>query len=207
MSSQRSSMARPLSTLFTGLLVFSGSALVACGGDGHNHGDENELITTVRLTLTPSTTGATLTGQWSDPDGDGGANPTITAPGPLARSSTYALTLTVLNESVSPAEDITTEIKAEAEDHLFVFDGAAIAQNLVRIRYADKESDYGTNATGEDLPVGVASTVVARTAGTGALRIRLGHLPPVNGAPVKVANVSLEGRELDVDVTIPITVQ
>jgi hypothetical protein len=29
----------------------------------------------------------------------------------------------------------------------------------------------------------------------------------VNGAPVKVANVSLEGRELDVDVTIPITVQ
>lgn len=207
MSSTRSPKAYLPTTLSAGLLALSGASLVACGGDGHNHGDENELITTVRLTLTQSGGGAALTGQWSDPDGDGGANPTITPPAALTRSSTYAMTLTVLNESVSPAEDITTEIKAEAEDHLFVFDGAAVAQNLVRITYADKESDYGTNATGEDLPVGVASTVVARAAGTGALRIRLGHLPPVNGAAVKVANVSLEGRELDVDVTIPITVQ
>jgi hypothetical protein len=184
--------------------------LAACGEhdhhDDHDHDHEHEgVFTTVKLSLTPPG-GAALTASFSDPDGVGGAEPTVAQPGALTLGTTYAVRLELLDESSSPAEDLTDEVSAEAEEHQVFFRGEAVGRELL-VAYADKESDYTANATGDDLPVGLRATFTATAAGSGALRVSLAHLPPVNGAAVKVAGVSADAGDLDADVTFQVTVR
>ena len=80
--------------------------------------------------------------------------------------------------------------------------------------YADVESDYGTNAEGDDLPVGLSNTVMATEAGMGELSIMLRHLPALNGEAQKAAGLAdtlAKGGALpgdpDADVTFQVTVQ
>ena len=66
------------------------------------------------------------------------------------------------------------------------------------------------------LPVGLAHTVDATTAGTAELQLMLRHLPPENDTAAKVASIAADfasggstgiGGEVDADVTFPLTVQ
>jgi hypothetical protein len=181
--------------------------LAACGGDhDHDHDHDHEgLFTSVKLTFSPPS-GSALVGRFSDPDGVGGAEPTLTAPPALALGTTYRLDVEMSDESEEPATDLTAEVKAEAEEHQLFYRGDAVGRQLL-VSYADKESDYTTNATGADLPVGLRATVTATAAGTGTLRVSLAHLPPVNDTPVKVAGVDADAGDLDFDVTFPVTVR
>ena len=43
---------------------------------------------------------------------------------------------------------------------------------------------------GDDLPVGLAGTIVARGSGAGTFVITLRHLPELNGQPQKVAGLA-----------------
>ena len=187
---------------------------------GHDHG-ETEIITTVTLTFTPQGGGDPVTAAFSDPDGDGGMSGSAD-PITLAAGTTYDMTVAFTNELVDPAEDITAEIEEEAEDHqLFVtgdaVDGPATGSAdaaLVTHAYADVESDYGSNDVGDDLPVGLANTIEATTAGTGTFSVRLQHLPESNGTPVKTAGLAealamdeaLPG-DVDVSVSFDLTVE
>lgn len=188
------------------LLALALLGSVGCGSD-EDDGEENELITTIKLRLTPAGGGTALEGVWSDVDGDGGGAPVITAPAALTNGTSYDAALEISNESVSPAEDITAEIKAEAEEHLFAFSGTAIEGGKIAVDIADKESDYTMNAAGDDLPVGLKSTVRALAVGTGALRIRLAHLPPVNDMLVKKASTNVDGQSIDFDISLEIRVE
>jgi hypothetical protein len=189
-------------------------------GDAGGEENESEVITTVTLTFTPTAGGAPITASFRDADGDGGA-PGTADPVALAPETTYELTVSLLNELESPAEDITEEIREEAEEHQFFFVGTnvagpatgATAGTLVHA-YADVESDYGPNAAGDDLPVGLTSTVTTGAAGgTAALEVILRHLPELNGAVQKVpglaedlaAGTPLPG-DVDVAVTFAVTV-
>ena len=177
--------------------------------DDHNHG-ETEVITRVELTFTPDGGGTPVVAAFSDPDGDGGASgmaDMIT----LAADTTYAVTVTFANELEDPAEDITPEIREEAEEHQVFFHGDAVDGGLLTHAYADMESTYGDNAEGDDLPVGLSNTITAGAAGTGSLNVQLQHLPPVNDAPVKAAGLesmigSLPG-EPDASVTFSVAVE
>ena len=80
--------------------------------------------------------------------------------------------------------------------------------------YADVESDYTVNAVGEDLPVGLVNDITAQAAGTGDFRVMLRHLPELNGAPQKTADlpaVFAAGDPLpgdaDVDLVFTVTVE
>jgi len=189
----------------------------ACETSDHGH-DENEVISLVELTFTPTGGGAPLVFEFSDPDGDGGASG-VSDRIDLAAGVEYSLGVRFVNSLAEPPDDITEEVRAEAEDHLvFVLGDVAgpastPASALATHAYADLESDYGTNAVGDDLPVGLVNTITAKDAGSGKLRLILRHLPELNGQPQKSGDLPGElaaGRDLpgsvDVDISFDLVI-
>jgi hypothetical protein len=156
--------------------------LSSCTADDGDHDHDSEIISRVELTFTPEGGGAPLVFEFTDPDGDGGTSG-IAERIELAAGTTYELSIRFENDLVDPAEDITDEIEAEAEEHFVFVLGDSPA--LLTHAYADLESDYGMNAVGEDLPVGLLNTITTDAAGSGELRIVLRHLPELNGEPQK----------------------
>ncbi|MCA9712071.1 MAG: TonB-dependent receptor, partial [Myxococcales bacterium] len=185
---------RPRRAILGLALLLGGGGCTSPEGDAHDH--ELEVITTVTLTLTPTGGGDAVVARFSDPDGAGGMSGS-SEPLVLAAGTDYELRVAFLNELASPSEDITAEIEAEAEQHQVFFFGSGVAGPaagddpgaLVVHAYADRESDYGPN-TGDDLPVGLRSDVMAAVAGMGTLSVRLQHLPALNDVPQKVAGLA-----------------
>lgn len=188
------------------------------GGDDHGQEDENEVISRVELTFTPTGGGAPRVFAFTDPDGDGGVSGMADTV-ELAAGVEYDLAVRFINSIADPPSDISEEIEAEAEDHLVFVTGdvsgpaSSSSPALVTHAYADSESDYGENAVGDDLPVGLANTITAGAAGEGELRIILRHLPPLNDQPQKTAELPAdlaEGRDLpgsvDADITFELVV-
>lgn len=187
---------------------------------GETHDDEDtELISTITLTFT-SEAGDTVTASFTDDDGDGGASG-IAEPIELSPDTTYSLTVQFLNELEDPSEDITEEVREEAEDHQVFFYGASVngpasdGDGVLTHAYADLESDYGENLVGDDLPLGLSNTLTTGAAATdGELRVMLRHLPDLNGAPQKTSDLgmllsagdALPG-EADADVRFDVSVQ
>lgn len=193
---------------------------MACDGDDHDHDHETEVISRVVLTFTPPGRDDPITAQFDDPDGDGGVSGT-TDPITLLTGTVYTLDIDLLNALEEPPEAIDEEVEAEAEDHLILVLGSAVSgpaststSAVLEHAYADLESDYGDNATGADLPVGLRNTVTTVGTGSGDLRVTLRHLPELDGMPQKtggIPDLAAMGQTLpgdaDVDVTFAVTVQ
>jgi hypothetical protein len=159
-------------TMFTTgilLLVFSLS-LTSCKKDKQN-ANEEELITTVKLTFTETGTGAVTNYTFKDLDGDGGSAPTLYEDIVLAPSKTYNMALTVSNESVSPAEDITSEISAEGTDHQFYFQPSGANVTVSNL-----------NTDGSGLPLGLTSTWTTGAVSNGTVKITLKHKPGIKAS-------------------------
>lgn len=138
-----------------------------CKKDPVTDPNEGELITTVRVKLKEKVSGAERVFEFKDLDGEGGAAPQKFDTIRLTRSANYDCTLQLLNESVNPAEDITQEVLAEADDHQFYL---TPTQSLVTISILDKD--------GKGLPLGIASAWMASSnAGSGVVNITLKHKP------------------------------
>lgn len=181
-------------------------------GDDHDH-DETEIISRVELTFTPMGGGTPLVFAFNDPDGDGGASG-VSEQIDLAAGVTYTLAVRFENTLAEPPEDLTEEIRAEAEEHLVFVVGdvagpaSTAAAALVTHAYADRESDYGANAVGADLPVGLVNTITTTSPGAGRLRLILRHLPALNDAPQKSGDLPAElaaGRDLPGDVDVDVS--
>ena len=100
--------------------------------------NEEEVITTLTITLTPtsgSTTVVTLKTQ--DLDGDGPNAPEVTVSGNLTAGAVYAGDMEFLNELESPAEDITEEIEEEDLDHQVFYTLAGLDAT---VEYANNDS-------------------------------------------------------------------
>ena len=178
-----------LTILFISVLAFT-----ACSDehddDHEDHEHEEELITTVRYTLTNSKDIVTLT--FSDPDGEGGNDGTYDVSGPLTANTIYTGAIELLNESESPAEDITEEIKVEDDEHEFFY-----ASNISDINIVKTDNDGNGN------PLGIETTLTTGAAGTGTITVVLKHEPkkPNDGT------VTGSGGSAEVDVTFNVTVQ
>jgi hypothetical protein len=153
------------------IAVLSVALFSACKKDKNdpnnpNDPNEEELITTVGLYfsdifgVTPS---ATFT--FSDPDGPGGNPPTVFDTIVLRANTVYRLSLELLDESKNPVEDITEEILAEADEHLFCFEVNGANITIVR---TDTDGMY---------EVGLESLWTVGTAGNGTLTLTLKHQP------------------------------
>ena len=101
------------------LSILSLSILVSCSSDDDNPDpvNEEEIITTVRLELTPTTSGETVVFQSQDLDGDGPNAPVVTITGNISASTVYDGEIEFLNELEDPAEDITLEVLEEGDEH------------------------------------------------------------------------------------------
>ena len=151
--------------------------------------NEEELITTLELTFTNETNASdVLVFKFADPDGDGGNAPTITDSIVLAANSSYGLAVRFLDESKSPVEDITTEIVAEAIDHLICY----TTPGDLMITILDKDAN--------NLNLGLAATVKTQALENTSLTIRLMHQP-------NQKNGNCDSGETDVEVTFITTIE
>lgn len=177
---------------FIALFILSSS----CHKEKVEPGDDNELITTVKLEFkaVSNSSIATKSFYWRDVQGDGvvdSVDPII-----LDKNTTYEMIVSLLDETKKPVFDISKEIDNESDVHLFVYRTNPLGLLNVQIKDLDKNG----------MPIGLRSEVKSQYApGNGKLTVILKHQPPVNGKTVKTGNE--EGGSTDVDVTFPITVQ
>ena len=198
-------------TSFTLALVLA-STLAACSGDdGVSPGNEQEVITTLSLTMTPSGGGNPIVAELDDEDGDGGNPPTvdpITLP-----AGSYTVAVGFQNRLETPAEEITDEVRDEAVDHQVFFTGTAVTGPASSTANAPVTQSY-TDTDDNGLPIGLANMFVTTT-GTGMLTVTLRHMPPLNDQPVKTASAAADvkagglgaiGGETDATATFAVTI-
>ena len=168
------------------------TTLISCNNDDEPVNEE-EVITTVTTTLTNGSNVITLTSR--DLDGDGPNAPVVTVSGSLRTSTVYTGAVTFLNETVTPADDITIEVKEEGDEHQLFFQ---VPSAIGTVAYTD------TDATGK--PIGLSFTLTTKSAATGNLVVTLRHLPNKSASGVATGDITNAGGATDAAVTYPLVV-
>lgn len=178
---------------FLSAILFTGIVLIGCSNDDDTPQivNEEEVITTLLVTLTPNTGGTPVTLQTRDLDGDGPNAPVVTVSGPLATGVVYNSTITLLNETVNPAENITDEVEEESDEHQFFY---TVAGGL------DVTTTYFDFDTNEN-PLGTKFILTAGAVSSGTITFTLRHEP-------KKPNTGLAdaGGETDFTATFSVSV-
>lgn len=171
------------------ILSVLGIALAACkkekkkGVENPANPNEQELITTFKIVFTdPNGVLPNVEAQFVDIDGPGGANPTVFDTIRLAANATYNATITLLNESVIPTQNITEEVEEEGVDHLFCFDLTGGLNAVIT------KTDLDAN----NLPIGITTQWVLGNASTGTSTIRLKHQPGIKTGQCDVGETDIE---------------
>lgn len=172
------------------VVLLSLLSISSCDPDDPEPVNEEEVITTVEITLTPEGIGSQVILQFLDEDGEQGSiAPEITVSGPLQASTRYTAAVMFLNETSSPVEDISDEVREEGNDHLLCFDPS---QNIV-ITYSDTD-DNG-------LPLGLTTSWLTGEAGIAEVGVSLRHQ-----AGTKTGDCPGVG-ETDIEVTFNLTIE
>jgi hypothetical protein len=152
--------------------------------------NEEEVITTLTVTLDSGSD--TVVMQYQDLDGDGPDAATVTVSGSLSANTTYDGSIILLNETESPAENITEEIEEDDLDHQFFY---TVGSGL------DVVAEYG-DADSQGNPLGLSFILNTGVASSGELTFTLRHEP-------NKPNTGLEnaGGETDIEVTFDVTVE
>ncbi|MFY0631262.1 MAG: type 1 periplasmic binding fold superfamily protein [Flavobacteriaceae bacterium] len=176
------------------ILFVTALAITSCKNNDPEIVNPEEVITTLKATLTGG--GATITLQSQDLDGDGPGLPVVTVSGNLAANTVYTGVLEVLNETETPAEDVTVEVREEGLEHQFFF---TPSNSVVTAAYTDMDTAGN--------PIGIGFTLTTIAAGTGNLTITLRHEPNKSASGVSGGDITNAGGETDVEATFAITVQ
>ncbi|SFJ44317.1 type 1 periplasmic binding fold superfamily protein [Olleya namhaensis] len=183
------------------LILLASIVLTACSNDDDGSNpepvNEEEVITTLKATLTPVGGGTPITLQTQDLDGDGPDPAVITVSSALAVNTTYDGSLLLLNETESPAEEINEEIEEEDDEHQFFYQ----ASNAVAtFAYADFD--------GNGNPVGLEFTLTtAATASAGNITITLRHEPSKSAEGVSDGEITNAGGETDIQAVFPVVIE
>jgi hypothetical protein len=174
-------------------LAITAVTISSCSNND-NPVNEEEVITTVAITLTNGSSSIKLLSR--DLDGDGPNPPEVNVSGTLAVGTTYTGAVTFLNQTVTPAEDITLEIEEEGVDHQLFYQAPSA---LGVFTYND------TDANGK--PIGLNFTLVTgNSSATGNLIVTLRHLPNKSAAGVAGGDITNAGGSTDAVVTFPISI-
>ncbi len=146
-------------------LLSLGMIILSCSNDDDpDPVDEEEVITTMNITLTSGTSIITL--QSIDLDADGPNPPEVSISGNLIANTVYAGTVQLLNETETPADNITLEVAEEDDEHQFFY---TVTGALSGLDY-DDEDENGD-------PVGLLFNLTTGDAGSGTLQVTLRHEP------------------------------
>ncbi len=174
-------------------LLFASAILtttfISCKKDDVVETNNSELITTLRLTFTPVGGGAAQVFEYRDFDGPGGQAPDIDIIS-LQENTTYNFTTEMFNETVSPVENVTTEIEEEGTSHRVYY--------LTTLVTPIQISNLDTDDNGVTL--GLSGTATTNNAGPGTLRVLLRHYPgnPPGKEESDPSNSSKSSTDLDV---------
>lgn len=143
--------------------------------------NEEELITSAILYFV-DTAGVQPSVQYAfrDPDGDGGNPPTQHDTIRLVANTYYNATIQLLNESESPAEDITLEVQQEDDEHLFCY--APLNTNVSIVR-TDSDGTY---------EVGITTFWSTGANATGQTTVTLKHQPGVKNGTCAPGDTDIE---------------
>ncbi|MBA2745487.1 MAG: hypothetical protein H0U44_04600 [Flavisolibacter sp.] len=160
----------------------------ACEKDD-GEGNDEEVITTLSVKLTPVGGGATSTFSFDDPDGPGGIAPTVDAI-QLAANTVYNVSLELFNKTLNPPANLTTEISGEAEAHRFYFEPSASGNIQVT----------GLDLDGANIPLGLNSVWSTGNAANGTMKIVLRHYSgnPPNKAVSDPVNSNKSSTDIEV---------
>ena len=153
--------------------------------------NEEEVITTMNVTLVAHDGSGTVFMSSVDNDGDGPNAPVVTVSGPISAASSYSGSIEWLNEMEDPAEDITEEIVEEADEHQVFFSTSGLNLDFV---YGDFDSNGN--------PVGTQFVLAPNAAGSGTITITLVHEPAKPNDGLDTA-----GGSIDIQTTFSVTVE
>lgn len=163
-------------------------ALAACGDSTTEPGGEQELISRVTLTFTPTGGGAPIVAYIDDPDGLGPLPPSAQVGAlNLTAGATYTGRVLFENRLETPPENITEEVEEKANEHRVIYSvtGVGVSVNT-------------TDVDGQGRPLGIRfSADAAPAAGTGTIRVVLCHY----GDSPKPAQAASCTQDTDIDVT------
>ena len=173
------------------VITVLGTLMTSCKKDGVEPNDE-EVITTMKLTFVPVGGGTSLTYQFRDADGPGGAVP-VQQEIVLAPSRSYNVTVQLLDETKTPADDITLEVASEADAHRFYYEPTTASNITVT----------GLNNDANGVPLGITSTWATGAAGTGKTKVTLRHYSatPPGKAISDPVNSPKSNTDIEVDFT------
>lgn len=143
--------------------------------------NEEELITTIVLTFTDTmglTTPFTVT--FADPDGDGGNAPTTHEVINLDSNKYYNVSIQFLDQSKTPAEDITQEVVAEADEHLICYNLSGTNLSVTR---SDSDGTY---------ELGVLSFWSTGLPSSGTVTVVLKHQPGIKDGSCGIGDTDVE---------------
>jgi len=177
-------------------LVLATALFTACSSDDDAaFVNEEEVITTVSVMLTPQGGGTAVTLTSRDLDGDGPEAPVVTVSGPVTAGVAYSGEVSFLNELANPSEDITEEVAAEGEEHQVFYQ----QNGLGTFTYSDEDIN--------GKPIGLKFNYTAGSANTGTLTITLRHEPNKDAQGVAEGIITNAGGSTDAEVVFSIEVQ
>jgi len=152
-----------------------------------------EIITTAKLTLEDSL-GNIVIGIWKDIDGDGPGAPIISGL-TLKAGMHYDGIVLLMDETKSPVDTVSNEVKKEAEAHQFFYTPQDGVSSRLEIEREDKDKN--------NQPVGlmIHIDVSAGTTAAGSLKVVLKHYDGIN----KSLDPTI--GETDVEAVFPVTIQ
>jgi len=178
---------------FLATAIFVTVLFVSCSDDDDPKPvNEEEVITTMTVTLTPNGGGTPITLQTRDLDGDGPNAPVVIVSGDLASGTTYDGSIVLLNETENPAENITEEVEEESLDHQFFYTSGG----GLDVTTAYENFDVNGNSLGTEF------TLTAVAASSGTLTFTLRHEPTKPNTGLGDA-----GGETDIAAAFNVTVQ
>ena len=160
--------------------------------------NDEELITTVILTLTPES-GDQVVLTTVDLDGDGPDEPVTTVVGSFSENTQYQGAVRFLNETETPAEEITDEVLQQGAQHQ-VFYGIEGGLDI-GIMYNDDQQDTQGN------PIGLQIILSTGVASSGSLTVTLRHEPNKSAEGVSDGDITNAGGETDITTTFNVSIQ
>ena len=169
------------------------TSLISCDNDDDIIPvNEEEVITTMTVTLVPVGGGTTITLQTRDLDGDGPNPPVKNVSGNLIKNVSYNGSIVLLNETEDPSENITEEVEEEDDEHQFFYTiGGTLNANTTY-----------ENFDGDGNPLGTEFSLDAGDASNGTLTFTLRHEPMKPNSGLVDA-----GGETDISATFNVTIE
>lgn len=172
--------------------VFTSLLFIGCSKDDAPEAvNEEEVITTLTVTLVPDDGGAAIILQTRDLDGDGPDAPVITT-GNLAAGVTYVGSIVLLNETEEEPENITEEVEEESDVHQFFYTTTGGLDVTTSYDNFDSNGYY----------LGTKFTLVAGAVSTGTLTFTLRHEPTKPNTGLEDA-----GGETDISAEFEVSVE